>query len=76
MTDERRQAVQEELEQERRGREETERELEELRRQLQALREARESPQTLEEGPERADPNCATVESQEGAQRPWWRRVF
>jgi hypothetical protein len=23
-----------------------------------------------------ADPNSATVESQEGAQRPWWRRVF
>ena len=74
MRDERRQAVQE-LEQERRGREETERELEELRRQLQALREARESPQTLEEA-EWADPNSATVESQEGAQRPWWRRVF
>jgi hypothetical protein len=53
MRDERRQAVQE-LEQERRGREETERELEELRRQLQALREARESPQTLEEEPERS----------------------
>jgi uncharacterized coiled-coil DUF342 family protein len=76
MRDERRQAVQE-LEQERRGREETRRELEELRRQLQALREARESPQTLGEEPERADPNSlATVESQEGAQRPWWRRVF
>jgi Helix-turn-helix domain len=75
LEDERRQAVQE-LEQERRGREETERELEELRRQLQALREARESPQTLEEEPERAEPRPATVESQEGVQRPWWRRVF
>src|SRR5215211_1867440 len=41
LEDERRQAVQE-LEQERRGREETERELEDLRRQLQALRGSRE----------------------------------
>jgi hypothetical protein len=38
--------------------------------------EARESPQTVEEGPERAEPRPATVESQEGVQRPWWRRVF
>src|SRR5215211_2367034 len=35
--------------------------------------EARESPQTVEEGPERAEPR---PESQEGVQRPWWRRIF
>jgi hypothetical protein len=44
--------------------------------QLEAPSEARESPQTLEEEPERAEPHSATVESQEGIQRPWWRRVF
>ncbi len=38
--------------------------------------EARESPQTVEEEPEGSEPRPATVESQEGAQRPWWRRVF
>ena len=38
--------------------------------------EARESPQTVEEEPERAEPRPATVGSQEGVQRPWWRRVF
>jgi len=60
---------------EQRRREEAERERDELRRELYALREARESPETTEE-PERAEPRPATVESQEGARRPWWRRVF
>jgi len=31
----------------------------------------RESPQTLEEEPDRAEPQSATVESQEPLQRPW-----
>ena len=44
--------------------------------QLEAPQEARESPQTVEEEPERAEPNSATAESQEGVQRPWWRRMF
>ncbi len=38
--------------------------------------EARESPQTVEEEPERAETRPVTVESQEGVQRPWWRRMF
>jgi hypothetical protein len=75
LEDERRLAVQE-LERERRGREETERELEELRRDLQALRESRESPQTVGDEPERAEPRPAKVESQEGVQRPWWRKLI
>jgi hypothetical protein len=37
--------------------------------------EARESPQPVEEELERAEPRPATVESQEGARRPWWRRI-
>jgi chromosome segregation ATPase len=75
LEDERRQVVQE-LEQERRRREEAEQEREDLRRELQALREARESPQTAEEEPERTGPRPATGGAQEGAQRPWWRRMF
>jgi excisionase family DNA binding protein len=62
---------------EQRRREEAERERDDLRRELYALREARESPDTVEEEPEMAEPNSATGEAQEPAQRhPWWRRVF
>jgi hypothetical protein len=61
---------------ERRRREEAERERDDLRRELHALREPRESSQRVEEEPERAEPRPVTVESQEGVQRPWWRRVF
>jgi Helix-turn-helix domain len=75
LEDERREAVQE-LEQERRRREEAEQEREDLRRELQALREARESPQTAEGEPERAEHQPATGGAQEATQRPWWRRVF
>jgi hypothetical protein len=38
--------------------------------------EARESPETVEEETEGAEPRPATVESQEGVRRPWWRRWF
>ena len=75
LEDERRQAEQE-LEQERRRREEAEQEREDLRRELQALREARESPQTAEEEPERVEPRPDATGAQEGARRPWWRRMF
>jgi chromosome segregation ATPase len=68
--------LREELAEERRRREEAERERDDLRRELFARREPRESPQTAEEEPERAEPHPATVESQEGVQRPWWRRMF
>jgi uncharacterized coiled-coil protein SlyX len=45
--------------------------------QLEAHQEARESPETVEEAPDRAEePRSGTVGAQEGAQRPWWRRVF
>jgi uncharacterized coiled-coil protein SlyX len=44
--------------------------------QLEAPSEARESSQTVEEEPKRAEPQSATGEAQEGAQRPWWRRWF
>jgi hypothetical protein len=37
---------------------------------------ARESPETAQEEPERAEPRPSTSEAGEGAQRPWWRRVF
>jgi len=50
--------------------------LERIPPQLGASSEPRESPQTVEEERERAEPRPATVESQEGAQRPWWRRIF
>jgi hypothetical protein len=43
---------------------------------IEAPQEARESPETVEEQPERAEPHPATVASQEGVQRPWWRRMF
>jgi hypothetical protein len=43
---------------------------------LQPPQDERESPQRVEEEPERAEPHPATVEAQEGVQRPWWRRVF
>jgi hypothetical protein len=36
----------------------------------------RESPETAEEQQGRGEPHSATVESQEGVQRPWWRRVL
>jgi uncharacterized protein YlxW (UPF0749 family) len=68
--------LREELAEERRRREEAEREREDLRQELAAVRESRESPQIVEEVQERAEPRPTTVESQEPAQRSWWRRVF
>src|SRR5215216_6070617 len=50
--------------------------LERIPPQLEAPSEARESPQTVEEETGRAEPRPTTVESQEGVQRPWWRRVL
>src|SRR5215212_5836094 len=63
---------------ERRRREAAERERDDLRRELYARREPRVSPQTVEEAPDRAGPGpqSATGGAQEGARRPWWRRVF
>ena len=64
------------MDEEARRREEAERERDDLRRELHALREARESPETVEQEPERAEPRPATGEVQEGARKPWWRRVL
>jgi excisionase family DNA binding protein len=61
---------------EQRRREEAERERDDLRRELYALREPRQSTETAEEQQGRDQPHPATVESQEGIQRPWWRRIF
>ena len=61
---------------EQRRREEAERERDDLRRELFPPGEARESPQTVREEPARAEPRPNRVEAQEGAQRPWWRRMF
>ena len=60
---------------ERRRREQAERERDDLRRELHALREPRESPVTAKEQG-RGQPHPATAGAQEGAQRPWWKRVF
>jgi excisionase family DNA binding protein len=44
--------------------------------ELEAPQEAAEAAETAEEEPERAEPHSATGGAQEGARRPWWRRVF
>jgi hypothetical protein len=38
--------------------------------------EPTDAAETTEEAPERAEPGPATVGAQEGARRPWWRRVI
>jgi hypothetical protein len=43
---------------------------------IEAPQGASEAPETVEEAPERAEPHSATGGIQEGARRPWWRRVF
>jgi hypothetical protein len=68
--------LREELAEERHWREEAERERDDLRRELYGRREPRESPETVEQRPERAEPRPATGEAQEGARRPWWRRII
>jgi excisionase family DNA binding protein len=43
---------------------------------IEAPADERESPQTAREEPARAEPRPDRVEAQEGARRPWWRRMF
>jgi excisionase family DNA binding protein len=43
---------------------------------LEAPSEPRESSQTVEEAPEGAEPRPDAPGAQEGARRPWWRRMF
>jgi chromosome segregation ATPase len=65
------------MDEESRRREAAERERDELRRELFALRQQREFPEPADEQQGRGEPQPATAEAQEGAQRrPWWRRVF
>jgi excisionase family DNA binding protein len=61
---------------ERRRREEAERERDELRRELHAHGRQQEAPEAAEEQQGRDQSQSATGGSQEGARRPWWRRVF
>ena len=44
--------------------------------ELEAPSEARESPEPVEEERERAEPRPDAGGAQEGAEMPWWRRVF
>jgi hypothetical protein len=68
--------LEEQLAEERRRREEAERERDDLRRELYARREPRESSETVAEEPDRGQPHSATGGAQEGARRPFWRRMF
>jgi hypothetical protein len=38
--------------------------------------EPRESPQKVDDEPDRARHRPGTLEAQEGAERPWWRRII
>jgi uncharacterized coiled-coil protein SlyX len=44
--------------------------------QLKASSEARETHEAAEEQQGRAQPRSAAGGAQEGARRPWWRRMF
>jgi hypothetical protein len=44
--------------------------------QLEAPQEPRETPEAVEEPERAAESHSATGEAQEGARRPWWRRMF
>ena len=60
----------------RRRREQAERERDDLRRELFALRQQREAPETTSTGEDAGPPRPDARGPQEGAQRPWWRRMF
>jgi excisionase family DNA binding protein len=61
---------------ERRRREEAERERDALRRELVGFGRRTEAHETAEEQQGRGEPHSATGGAQEGARRPWWRRVL
>ena len=50
--------------------------LERIPPQLEAPSGERESPETVEEERERAEPRPNASGAQEGARRPWWRKMF
>jgi hypothetical protein len=64
------------MSEERRRREEAEHERDGLRRELFALRGREEAHEAAEEQQGRGQPRSATGGTQEGARRPWWRRVL
>jgi hypothetical protein len=43
---------------------------------IEAPRDEPEAPETVEEEQEGSDPRPDTPGAQEGAQKPWWRRIF
>jgi hypothetical protein len=45
-------------------------------REIEAPPEPAEAPETVEAEPDWAEPRPAAPGAQEGARRPWWRRVF
>jgi predicted flap endonuclease-1-like 5' DNA nuclease len=61
---------------ERRRREAAERERDELRRELVGLGRRTEAHEAAEGQQGRGQPQSAAGGAQEGARRPWWRRVF
>ena len=61
---------------ERRRREAAERERDDLREQVHARSRQQGAHETAEEQQGRGQPQSATGGAQEGARRPWWRRVF
>jgi len=43
---------------------------------IEAPSEARETAETVDAEADRGEPRSGTAGTQEGARRPWWRRVF
>jgi hypothetical protein len=68
--------LQEGMAEQRRRREEAERERDALRRELFGRRERTEAHETAEEQQGRGQARSDAPGRQEGARRPWWRRVF
>jgi hypothetical protein len=69
--------VREELGAERARRQMAEERVASLAAELEAFREPRESPEPVEEEPERTEESHSDAPgTQEGAQRPWWRRII
>jgi hypothetical protein len=75
LTEQAQSTLHEELLEERRRREEVERERDALRHRLES-REPQEAPTEGTEQPVRVESQAAVRQAQEGAERPWWRRMF
>jgi hypothetical protein len=65
-----------EVEGESRRSEEFERELDEARRELVVAQDPPGAAQAVREEPEKEEPRSSTGGAQEGAERPWWRRLL